>query len=169
LQVIVAFNSLYGREGSGSIRLARGRTAMFHAPGGIDFRVKPAELRDWEGLRDALLRHSQPGDFLITYPYVPLLNIMAQRPSYQFKLYVDNATESANFSAQAIADFEKNKPALVVINNRDINKTEISRFKNWAAPFYQHIANKYVLAGTYFGRIEVFVRPDRWTSTESKP
>ena len=169
LQVIVAFNSLYGREGSGSIRLARGRTAMFHAPGGIDFRVKPAELRDWEGLRDALLRHSQPGDFLITYPYVPLLNIMAQRPSYQFKLYVDNATESANFSAHAIADFEKNKPALVVINNRDINKTEISRFKNWAAPFYQHIANKYVLAGTYFGRIEVFVRPDRWMSTESQP
>jgi hypothetical protein len=169
LQVIVAFNSLFGREGSGSIRLARGRTAMFHAPGGIDFRVKPAELRDWEGLRDALLRHSQPGDFLITYPYVPLLNIMAQRPSYQFKLYVDNATESANFSAHAIADFEQNKPALVVINNRDINKTEISRFKNWAAPFYQHIANKYVLAGTYFGRIEVFVRPDRWTSTESQP
>ena len=169
LQVIVAFNSLYGREGSGSIRLARGRTAMFHAPGGIDFRVKPAELRDWEGLRDALLRHSQPGDFLITYPYVPLLNIMAQRPSYQFKLYVDNATESANFSAHAIADFEKNQPALVVINNRDINKTEISRFKNWAAPFYQHIANKYVLAGTYFGRIEVFVRPDRWMSTESQP
>jgi hypothetical protein len=169
LQVIVAFNSLYGREGSGSIRLARGKTAMFHAPGGIDFRVKPAELRDWEGLRDALLRHSQPGDFLITYPYVPLLNIMAQRPSYQFKLYVDNATESANFSKNAIADFEKNKPALVVINNRDINKTEISRFKNWAAPFYQHIANEYVLAGTYFGRIEVFVRPDRWTSTESQP
>ena len=169
LQVIVAFNSLYGREGSGSIRLARGRTAMFHAPGGIDFRVKPAELRDWEGLRDALLRYSQPGDFLITYPYVPLLNIMAQRPSYQFKLYVDNATESANFSAHAIADFEKNKPALVVINNRDINKTEISRFKNWAAPFYQHIANKYVLAGTYFGRIEVFVRPDRSMSTESQP
>jgi hypothetical protein len=169
LQVIVAFNSLYGREGSGSIRLARGKTAMFHAPGGIDFRVKPAELRNWEGLRDALLHHSQPGDFLITYPYVPLLNIMAQRPSYQSKFYVDNATASANFSAHAIADFEQHQPALVVINNRDINKTEVSRFKNWAAPFYQHIANKYVLAGTYFGRIEVFVRPDRWMPTESQP
>jgi hypothetical protein len=160
LQVIVAFNSLYGREGSGSIRLARGKTAMFHAPGGIAFRVKPSELRDWEGLRDALLRHSQPGDFLITYPYVPLLNVMAQRPTYQFKLYVDNATESVNFPVQAIADFEKNKPAIVVINNRDINKTEISRFKNWAAPFYQRVAAEYVLVGTYFGRIEVFARPD---------
>jgi hypothetical protein len=94
---------------------------------------------------------------------------MAQRPSYQFKLYVDNATESADFSAHTIADFEKNKPAIVVINNRDINKTEISRFKSWAAPFYQNIANKYVLAGTYFGRIEVFVRPDRWMSGDSQP
>jgi len=161
LQVIIAFNSLYGREGSGSIRMARGRTAMFHAPGGIDFRVKPTELRDWEGLRDALQGHSLLGDYLVTYPYVPLLNIMAQRPSYQFKLYVDNATESANFSTLAIADFEKNKPALVVINNRDINKTEISRFKNWAAPFYLHVASNYVLAGTYLKTIEVFVRPDR--------
>ena len=169
LQVIIAFNSLYGREGSGSIRLARGRTAMFHAPGGIDFRVKPAELRDWEGLRDALLRHSKPGDYLITFPYVPILNIMTQLPSYQFKLYVDNATESEEFSKKMIADFEKNKPALVVINNRDINKTEISRFKNWAAPFYQHIANEYVMEGTYFGRIEVFVRPDRWKSGDSLP
>ena len=141
---------------------------MFHAPGGIDFRVKPAELRDWQGLRDVLLNHSQPGDYLITYPYVPLLNIMAQRPSYQFKLYVDNATESANFSTQAIADFEKNKPALVVINNRDINKTDISRFKNWAAPFYQHVSSNYVMAGTYLKTIEVFVRPDRWAAENSR-
>ncbi len=161
VQIVVAFNALFGREGSGSIRSARGKTALFEAPGGISMRVRPSDLGDWQSLRDALLRHSEPRDWLVTYPYVPVLNILAERPSYQFKLYVDNATESENFSINAIGDFEKNKPALVVINNRDINKTEISRFKNWAAPFYQHIANKYVLAGTYFGRIEVFVRPDR--------
>ena len=86
---------------------------------------------------------------------------MAGRPSYQFKLYVDNATESAHFPAMAIAELEKNKPSIVVINNRDINKTEASRFKNWAAPFYQKVSTNYVLAGTYFGKIEVFVRPDR--------
>ncbi len=160
-QVIVAFNALYGREGSGSIRAARGRTAVFHAPGGIHSRVRPSELKDWEGLRDVILRHSRPGDYLVTYPYVPILNVMAERPSYQFKLYVDNATESSRFPAIAIAEFEKNKPSIVVINNRDINKTEASRFKNWAAPFYQKVSTNYVLAGTYFGKIEVFVRPDR--------
>jgi hypothetical protein len=160
-QVIIAFNALYGREGSGSIRSARGRTAEFHAPGGIHSRVRPSELKDWEELRNVLLAHSRPGEYLVTYPYVPILNVMAGRPSYQFKLYVDNATESSHFPAMAIAELEKNKPSIVVINNRDINKTEASRFKNWAAPFYQKVSTNYVLAGTYFGKIEVFVRPDR--------
>jgi hypothetical protein len=161
LQIVVAFNALFGREGSGSIRSARGKTALFEAPGGISMRVRPSDLADWENLRDTLLRHSQPGDWLVTYPYVPVLNILAERPSYQRKLYVDNATEPANFPYLAIAEFDEKRPALVVINNRDINKTEFSRFKNWAAPFYDHIAANYVLKGTYLKEIEVFVRPDR--------
>ena len=161
LQVVVAFNSLFGREGSGSLRIARGKTALFEAPGGIRFRVRPDDLADWQGLRDKLATCTREGEFLVTYPYVPLLNVMAQRPSYQFKLYVDNATESPNFPFLAIAEFDEKRPAVVVINNRDINKTEFSRFKNWAAPFYDHIASNYVLAGTYLKEIEVFVRPDR--------
>jgi hypothetical protein len=92
---------------------------------------------------------------------VPVLNILSARPSYQRKLYVDNATEHQNFPFLAIAEFDEKRPAVIVINNRDINKTEFSRFKNWAAPFYQHIAKNYVLAGTYLKEIEVFVRPDR--------
>lgn len=161
IQIVVAFNALFGREGSGSIRSSKGKTALFQALGGVSMRVRPADLGDWERLRDDLLSHSKPGDWLVTYPYVPLLNIMAQRPSYQRKLYVDNATESADFSYSAIAEFDAQRPAVVVINNRDINKTEFSRFKNWAAPFYQHIAANYVLIGSYLEEIEVFARPDR--------
>jgi hypothetical protein len=161
VQIVVAFNALFGREGSGSIRSARGKTALFEAPGGISMRVRPSDLADWQNLRDTLLRHSEPGDWLVTYPYVPVLNILAERPSYQRKLYVDNATESVNFPFLAIAEFDQKRPAVVVINNRNINKTEFSRFKNWAAPFYDHIASNYVLAGTYLKEIEVFVRPDR--------
>ena len=164
LQIIVAFNSLFGREGSGSIRSSRGKSALFESAGGTRFRVKPSDLAQWEGLRNAILAHSTSGDYLVTYPYVPVLNMISERPSYQFKLYVDNATEPANFSLGAIAEFEKRKPAIVVVNNRDINKTEFSRFKNWAALFYQHIAANYVLVGTYFENVEVFVRPDKVTT-----
>ena len=161
MSAAIAFNALFGREGSGSIRSARGKSALFEAPGGISMRVRPVDLGDWQNLRDALLRHSESSDWLVTYPYVPVLNIMAERPSYQRKLYVDNATESPNFPFLAISEFDEKRPAVVVINNRDINKTEFSRFKNWAAPFYRHIAANYVLVGTYLKEIEVFVRPDR--------
>jgi len=162
LQVVVAFNSLYGREGSGSLRIARGKTALFEAPGGIRFRVRPKELADWEKLRDTLEVVTREGGYLVTFPYVPILNVMADSPSYQFKLYVDNATEPPDFSERAIAELKEKQPVAVVVNNRDINRTEISRFKNWAAPVHAHLSENYVLAGTYFSNIEVFVRPDRW-------
>jgi hypothetical protein len=161
LQVVVAFNSLFGREGSGSIRIARGKTALFEAPGGIRFRVKPEDFSDWQNLRDILSASTREGDFLVTYPYVPLLNVMAQRPTYQFKLYVDNATESASFPEKTIRELSEKQPAVVVVNNRDINKTEFSRFENWAAPVHRFLQGHYVLAGTYLEEIQVFVRPDR--------
>ena len=161
LQAVVSFNSLFGREGSGSIRIARGRTALFEAPGGIWFRVKPNDLADWERLRDTLARSSRPGEYLVTFPYVPLLNVMAERPSYQFKLYVDNATESPDFSEKTIRELREKRPAVVVVNNRDINKTEVSRFENWAAPVHRFLLDNYVFAGTFLNEIQVFVRPDR--------
>jgi hypothetical protein len=161
LQVVVAFNSLFGRDGSGSIRIARGRTALFEAPGGIWFRVKPDDLHDWEQLRDTLARSSRPGEYLVTFPYVPMLNVMAERPTYQFKLYVDNATESPDFSEKTIRELREKRPAVVVVNNRDINKTEFSRFKNWASPVNEFLQSAYVSQGTFFEDIEVFVRPDR--------
>jgi hypothetical protein len=161
LQVFVAFNSLFGREGSGSIRIARGKTAMFEAPGGIRFRVRPGDLAQWEALRDMLAASTREGDYLVTYPYVPLLNVMAERPSYQTKLYVDNATEAPDFPGKTVFELREKRPVVVVLNNRDINKTEFSRFKNWASPVYKFLTENYVLAGTYFENIEVFVRPDR--------
>lgn len=167
LQVVVAFNGLFNREGSGSIRSARGKTASLDAgPAGV-FRVKPGEQANWQGLLDTIRKNSRTGEDVVTYPYVPVLNILTQRPSYQFKLYVDNATELPDFCERAIEELNAKKPAVVVINNRDINKTEHSRFRNWAAPFYNHVATHYRHAGTFFGLVEVFVRPGPSTSGDT--
>lgn len=159
IQIFVAFNALFNREGSGSIRCARGKTALFDSGSAGKFRVKPDEQSDWKKLLLAICENSNPREAVVTYPYVPVLNVLAQRPSYQFKLYVDNATEGPDFSENAIREFDIRKPAVVVVNNRDINKTEFSRFKNWAAPFYNHVAMHYRHAGTFLGIVEVFVRP----------
>jgi 4-amino-4-deoxy-L-arabinose transferase-like glycosyltransferase len=160
LLVVVSFNALFGREASGSIRSARGANALFEAANGVRSKVRVRHLADWEGLRDTVVAHSAPGDFVITYPYVPIVNVMCDRPTYQWRLYVDNAVASPGFLADEIKRFRAARPAVVVINNRAINRTEFSRFRNWAAPFYEVVANDYVLVGEFFGEIEVFARPD---------
>lgn len=161
LLMVVTFNALFSRESSGSIRSARGMDTPFQALNGVRAKVEARELADWEGLRDAVLAHSAEGDFVVTYPYVPIVNVMCDRPTYQWSLYVDNSTASGRFFAAESARIAERKPAVIVINNRDINRSEFSRFRNWAAPLHQAITRDYVLVGEFFGEIEVYARPDK--------
>lgn len=161
LQMVVSFNALFSRESSGSIRSARGMDTPFRALNGVRAKVKAKEFADWEGLRDAVLAHSGPGDYVITYPYVPIVNVMCDRPSYQWNLYIDNATASPEFLRDEAARIAERRPAVIVVNNRDINRSEFSRFRNWAAPLHQAIVRDYVLVGEFFGKIEVYARPDK--------
>lgn len=160
LQMIVSFNAIFGRESSGSIHSGRGMDAPFRAANGVRAKVKKKELAEWEGLRDTVLRHAAPGSFVITYPYVPIVNVMCDRPSYQRRLYADNATAGPEFFAAEAAQIDERRPAVIVINNRAINKTEESRFRNWAAPLQAHIEANYVPVGEFFGEVAVYARPD---------
>jgi len=156
LLFIVSFNALFGREGSGSIMGVKDADTPFKALNGVQAKVKASEISDWEGLRDAVLQNSAPGEFVVTYPYVPIVNVMSDRPTYQWSLYVDNATASSSFQQKEGAVLRERKPAVIVINNRDINKTEQSRFKNWASGLYRQIREDYYLVGNFFEEIEVF-------------
>ena len=163
LQFVVSFNALFNREASGSIRSARGMDTPFRALNGVQAKVKKDELADWEGLRDTVLAHADPRDFVITYPYVPIVNVMCDRPTYQRRLYADNATAGPEFFAAEAVLIDRHRPAVIVVNNRAINKTEESRFRRWAAPLQAHIDANYVPVGEYFGEIAVFARPDKVT------
>lgn len=160
LQFVLPFNGLFGREGSGSIRIARGKSVLFTAENGTAFRISPAEQPVWEGLRDTILAHSRPGGYVVTFPYVPLLNVITNRPSYQRRLYVDNATADPAFFEETISQFAQFAPEVVVIDNRKINNTEESRFRNWAAPVDQYLRKNYQSAGIFGERFEVFVKAD---------
>jgi len=153
---IVSFNALFGREGSGSIMSARDADTCFIALNGVQAKVKSSEISDWDGLRDAVLKNSAPGEFVVTYPYVPIVNVMCDRPTYQWSLYVDNATAASSFQQKEGVVLRERKPAVIVVNNRDINKTEQSRFKNWASGLYGQIRQDYDLVGNFFEEIEVF-------------
>jgi len=168
--LLVAFNALFGRDGSGSVMGARGENAPFRAMNGVQARVKSSELDDWQGLYDAVTAHAAPGEYVFAYPYVPIVNVMCDRPTYQWSLYIDNATASSSFQRREGEVLRgQRKPAVIVVNDRAINKTEQSRFSNWAADLYAQIRHDYRLVGTFFGEVEVFALHDQADSSDASP
>ena len=151
------------REDAGTIFSMREPT-KFRALNGVDVVLSSGDAAAMEGLRDAVLNHSSPGEFVVVYPYAPTINFMTDRPSYEYNLYVDDSTADDRFQREARERIERHRPAVIVIDNRPINRTERSRFKNWAAELMSYISSSYRLAGTFqVGRreIEVYARPDK--------
>jgi hypothetical protein len=136
------------RESAGTI-FKTGKLTEFQALNGVRVKLPPQDAIVMEGLRDAILKNSKDHEFVICYPYSPTINFMTNRRSYEHNLYVDNATAGEDFQKGAIERLEKFSPAVVVIDNRPINKSESSKFLNWANTFMQHLERKYRLEGTY--------------------
>jgi len=154
------FYHAYFKDSSGSVRVMHNRTALFTAENGVRALIRKRDV-DWmNGLRDAILKHSTPTDWLVTYPYSPTINFMTNRRSYLYNLYVDNATAPENFHAVTMREIAEFRPAIVVIDDRPINNTEASRFSRWAAPTMKFLHEEYVQIGQ-FSSIAVFARPDK--------
>ena len=163
LFVPLYMKAIMPRESAGTW-FHQGETVEFTALNGVRVNLPPAEARSVEGLRDVILAHSSPDDWVVSYPYAPTVNFMTDRRSYEHNLYIDDATAGTDFMRGAIERAATMRPAVFVIDNRPINGTEPSRFSNWARPFMDYLEANYRLAGTFnYGRRElyVYVRPDK--------
>ncbi len=156
------FYHSYPKESAGTIAARRKRKSELVAQNGVQVFLKTKERDELQQLCDLVARYTKPGDYLTCYPYAPTVNFMTDRPSFEYNLYVDNAYNVSTFHADTLREIGKYRPAAIVIDNRDINKTEDSRFKNWAAPTYAWIKENYAYAGT-FRRQELYFRPDLYT------
>jgi len=143
-------------DGCGSIAASRRRHREFSASNGVRVKLNPEELSQNTLLRDIILARSAPGDFVVCYPYFPMVNFMTGRPSYEYNLYADNALPPDVFHEQALQNIAKHHPAVIVIGTGRVNETESSRFPNWAARTYSWIRDHYDLAGTT-GELEIYV------------
>jgi len=151
------------REDAGTI-LSLDTPTEFRALNGVRVKLSAKDTAVMEGLRDAVLSHSLPGEYVLCYPYAPTVNFMTDRPSYEYNLYIDDSTAGSDFQAGAIKRINKYRPAAIVIDNRPINGTERSRFKHWATAIMAHIETSYRHVGTFLiGKrdVEVYARPDR--------
>ncbi|MCE9587100.1 MAG: hypothetical protein K8R57_02175 [Verrucomicrobia bacterium] len=126
-------------DSAGSIAASRKRHLEFTALNGVHVKLNPQELTRDTLLRDTILSHSKPGDYVVCYPYFPMVNFMTDRPSYEYNLYADNALPSRQFFDQAKLNIERFHPTVIVIGTGKVNDTESSRFQNWASETYAYI------------------------------
>jgi len=144
-------------DGSGSIAASRRRHLEFTASNGVRVKLNPEELLRDTLLRDTILNHSRPGDYVVCYPYFPMVNFMTDRPSYEHNLYADNAIPSELFFNQAKGNIEHFHPAVIVIGTGKVNSTESSRFQNWASKTYDYIREHFQLVASD-GEVEIYAR-----------
>ncbi len=147
------------KESGGTIGATKKKKLEFTAENGVRVLLNRREREERQGVYDAVMKYSTAQDYVVCYPYAPTINFMTNRRSYEHNLYADNATETHLFHHETVGEIEKFRPAVIVIDNRDINKSDSSRFAIWAASSYQYIRSTYRDAGK-FGRQEVYVRPD---------
>ena len=159
--VAVFFLHAFPKESSGSIAARKMRKYKFVAENGVSVWLKQKEREDIAKMFEVLQTHTKPSDYIVCYPYAPTINFMTNRPSYEYNLYVDNAHNVSGFFRETLDEVRKYQPAAILIDNRALNQTEESRFRNWAPDTYEWIRSNYAYAGT-FRRQEIYLRPDRY-------
>ncbi len=144
----------------GTIAARWNRSTLFVGENGVRIYEQKQTVAWMNDALRLIRAHSQPGDYLLAYPYHPSFNILADRPTYERNVYVDNATARPGWSEAAIQRIEKNKPAIIIVGDWDLNGTDASRFRNWAAPAYAHIREHYELIGAFDERdkFEIYAR-----------
>jgi hypothetical protein len=125
------------------------RMLPFHAENGVDVFVTQREFEGLTGMLKAIREYSKPGEYVVAYPYHPSVNVIANRPTYERNVYVDNAIAPPTWNRDAIARLEKFRPPVVVLSDWAVNGTNDSRFSVWAEPTKTWIQQHYTLQGTY--------------------
>jgi hypothetical protein len=168
---LVAFAVFAFEHASAGTYVARhGRKTRFEAANGVNVFVTQREAEILTGVRDAVLAHSRPEDYLVCFPYMPGYNLMTNRRTYERNLYVDNATRTTHWSEETIQEFETKRPAVVIIDDRKINGLDASRFSRWAAKAYAYLKENYTRVGSFDDNtIEIFALPSPALPAQSPP
>lgn len=140
LPLVYVWTGLAG-PGTGSSAVADGRTVPFTAGNGIRVRLAPDEQALLSALRDVVLANSRPGDRIVCLPFCPGIAFLAERRLLLKEHYVDDSllVTDPGWIERTIALTEAERPPVVVTFDWAMNGTELSRVRNWAAPYYAYL------------------------------
>ncbi|MGB8170239.1 MAG: hypothetical protein WCF18_22245 [Chthoniobacteraceae bacterium] len=142
---------------AGTFAIRNKRTKLFTAENGVRVYVSSRESAGLTEIQRLLRAFApNPRDYVACYPYSPGINLLANRPTYERNVYVDNATRTTHWDAEAIARFEKFQPAVIVLSDWDINGSKASRFSVWAVKTKTWIQTHYTHQGAYVAGSDAF-------------
>jgi len=142
---------------AGTIAERNQKLEFFRGENGVEVWVPPRERERNETVLALIHQHAPPGAPVVCYPYLPGFNVLSNRPTYERSLYVDDLTAGRGWPAEAIRRMEEHRPPVVIVSDWAVNRTEQSRFRNWAREVKAHLAGAYDLVDSPDG-IEVWVR-----------
>ena len=129
----------------GTIAIRMNRHTNFRGANGVDVFLTKAEFEEVSALFSATIWNSTKKDYVVCYPYLPGVNFITARPTFQNFLDIDNLTQSQDWQQIEIAKIQKFRPAVIVIDDRTLNGTEESRFSHWATQMTKFIESHYRL------------------------
>jgi hypothetical protein len=169
---VIAHVGLYASAGlqtrnMGSIAEARGRTERFQGANGIDVAVNRYEKLLMDSVVRVSEKYTDAGDAVLCFPYCPGLIVLADRTTFVRDLYVDDSflISRPSWQQRMIEQMKAEKPKLVIRDSRAVNRTEISRFENWATDVMDYIESEYVRVG----RLGVYYFYARRDATAKRP
>jgi hypothetical protein len=121
------------------------RHTDFRGANGVDVLLNRGEFEEVSTLFSATVLNSTKKDYVVCYPYLPGVNFITARPTYQTSLYIDNVIGSSGWEQTEIAKIQKRRPAVIIIDDWKINGTEESRFSHWAVEMTKFIQSHYHL------------------------
>ncbi|WP_298369910.1 hypothetical protein [Azospirillum sp.] len=130
-----------GSPGTGSLAITAGRTLPFTGANGVRVRLAPDEHALLTALSEVVLTHSQPWDRIICLPFCPGIAFLTERRMLLREHYVDDSllVTDPGWVGRTIALTETERPPLVITFDWAMNGTELSRVRNWAAPYYAYL------------------------------
>ena len=132
----------------GTLAIRLDRHSNFRGANGVDVYLTKAEYEEINTLFSATVWNSRKKDYVVSYPYLPGVNFITARPTFQYFLYIDNVTQSPDWQEVEIAKIQRYRPAVIVIDDWTINGTEESRFTHWATLMTKFIESHYRLVAS---------------------
>jgi hypothetical protein len=135
-------------QDGGTLAIRKNRNTNFRGANGVDVFLNKAEFEEVNSLFLTTILNSTKKDDIVCYPYLPGVNFITGRPTFQNSHDLESMTHLEDWEQIEIANIRKFRPAVIIIDDQAVNGTEDSRFSHWATQLTKFIESRYRLVAS---------------------